>query len=525
MKTLYYGGVIHTLSGAGDVEALLVEDGRICAVGELREFDALCCHRVNLQGGALLPAFIDAHSHFTAVANSFLQLSLEGAADFAQIQARLRAFVKENDVQPGQWVFANGYDHNALREGRHPPREVLDAALARNPVVISHASGHMGTFNSCALERLGVTETTPAPEGGLIEVQDGRLTGYMEENAFISFLRKAPMPGKREMLAAYRRAQEVYLRNGIVTVQEGLLARQMLPLYRALLDADALKVDLVAYAEPDAYEEARAAFPGCEAGYVRSFRLGGVKIFLDGSPQARTAWVTQPYLGGTGQERGYPSMKDEQVADALRAATRAGAQLLAHCNGDAAAEQFLRAVAQVEREQLRLRSLRPVMIHAQLLRRQQLARLAELGVIASFFIAHIYHWGEVHVRNLGRDRAAVISPAGSALRERLTFTFHQDAPVIAPDMLETLFCACVRQSRAGEILGADERIAAVDALRAVTCNAAYQYFEEGEKGDLAPGKRADLLILSADPLAVAPERLRETRVLQTLRAGETLYRA
>lgn len=215
---------------------------------------------------------------------------------------------------------------------------------------------------------------------------------------------------------------------------------------------------------------------------MRSFRLGGVKIFLDGSPQARTAWVTQPYLGGTGQERGYPSMKDEQVADALRAATRAGAQLLAHCNGDAAAEQFLRAVAQVEREQLRLRSLRPVMIHAQLLRRQQLARLAELGVIASFFIAHIYHWGEVHVRNLGRDRAAVISPAGSALRERLTFTFHQDAPVIAPDMLETLFCACVRQSRAGEILGADERIAAVDALRAVTCNAAYQYFGGRGKG-------------------------------------------
>ena len=140
-------------------------------------------------------------------------------------------------------------------------------------------------------------------------------------------------------------------------------------------------------------------------------------------------------------------------------------------------------------------------------------------------MAHVYHWGDVHVKNFGLERAEHISPAGSALAQNIPFTFHQDAPVIRPDMLETVWCAANRLTRSGRLLGEDERIPVLEALRAVTVNAAWQYFEEERKGSLRPGKRADLVLLSADPLAVPAEEIREIQVLETIKAGETIYQS
>ena len=165
------------------------------------------------------------------------------------------------------------------------------------------------------------------------------------------------------------------------------------------------------------------------------------------------------------------------------------------------------------------------MIHAQFLDRDQLPQLKALGMIPSFFVAHVYHWGDVHLRNMGPARAAVISCAASALRAGLRFTFHQDAPVIRPDMLETVWCAVNRVTRAGVPLGPEERISTLEALKAVTAHAAYQYFEEDRKGTLAPGKLADLTVLSADPLAIPPSALRDLQVLATYKEGRPVFTA
>ena len=165
------------------------------------------------------------------------------------------------------------------------------------------------------------------------------------------------------------------------------------------------------------------------------------------------------------------------------------------------------------------------MIHAQLLAPDQMEEVARLGIIPSFFIAHIHQWGDVHLRNLGLERASCISAAGSALSHGIPFTFHQDTPVLPPDMLHTIWCAVERVTKDGVTLGEDECIPVMDALRAVTVNAARQYFEEARKGSLRPGKTADLVLLDADPLAVPPERLRDIRVLETVKAGETIFRA
>ena len=197
-------------------------------------------------------------------------------------------------------------------------------------------------------------------------------------------------------------------------------------------------------------------------------------------------------------------------------------QLLAHCNGDAAAAQFLRVCQKVEDEGLPLKSLRPVLIHGQLLGTDQLPAVRQLGIIPSFFAAHVYHWGDIHVKNFGLRRASHISPAASALAEGIPFTFHQDAPVIQPDMLETIWCSAVRLTKGGLKLDA-QAIPAAEALKAVTINAAYQYFEENEKGSIEPGKRADFVILDRNPLETDPMELRQIKILQTIKDGETVF--
>ena len=159
-----------------------------------------------------------------------------------------------------------------------------------------------------------------------------------------------------------------------------------------------------------------------------------------------------PYLGGGPQDRGYPVLTDRQVYDRMALALDQGMQLLAHCNGDAAAGQYLSVLEQLERE-----------------REAHLER-----PVPSFFAAHVYHWGDVHVKNFGAERAARISPAGAALERDIPFTFHQDTPVLPPDMLETVWCGVNRLTRSGAVLGPEQKIPVVEALAAVTIRAAWQ---------------------------------------------------
>ena len=275
-------------------------------------------------------------------------------------------------------------------------------------------------------------------------------------------------------------------------------------------------------------------------------------MFLDGSPQGRTAWMRTPYLpetpdvrekgqGDTCPEtyetkenyRGYNTLEDSQVKENVLKAELEDMQLLAHCNGDMAAEQYMDQLETVYRELGSGNSrkpgfyrgdIRPVMIHAQLLGLDQLERVKKLGVIPSFFLAHVYHWGDVHVRNFGIRRASHISPAGSALKEGIIFTLHQDSPVISPDMLETLWCAVNRETKGGMVLGREECLPVWEALKALTINGAYQYFEEDEKGSIVNGKVADFAILDRNPMSVEPEAIRDIRVLATIKEDRLIWK-
>ena len=516
--TLYFGGPIVTLEEPRYAQALVERGGRIAYVGDREEAERLAgpgARRVDLEGRALLPAFLDPHSHLLACAYARLQVPLGECAGWGEITDRLSRHVQERGVQPGEWVKGTGYDQNALAEGAAPDRFCLDRACPNNPVVIQHASGHAGVFNTLALERLGALNG----DCGLERDGQGELTGRGEENPFLDLLGRIPMEGLEDVLRAFQGAQEEYASHGIATAQEGLLQPVMAPVYREILRRGLLYLDVNAYVPPADYDRLRGQFVQGVSDSPGIFQVAGMKIFLDGSPQGGTAWVREPYAGGG---CGTSTMTDGQVLSAFRQALDRDAQLLAHCNGDRAAEQYLTLLAQAEREAGK-KLCRPVMIHAQLLGLDQLERVKALGVIPSFFVAHVYHWGEIHVKNFGLDRAGRISPAGSALAWGIPFTFHQDSPVIPPDMLETIWCACVRRTKTGRVLGAEERIPVEAALRAVTQTAALQYGLERELGTLRPGKRADFVLLSGDPLRTPPEELKKLQVERTIQRGRTIW--
>lgn len=547
-KTLYYNGTIITMTGSEPVmaEAVLTAGGRIQAVGPLKEVRAIAEDPVlkDLKGAVMLPAFIDPHSHITAMARVLSYAVLQDADSFNGILSILKKFKEERKLDAGDWIIGTGYDHNKLAEGRHPDRFVLDAAFPDNPVMISHASGHMGVVNTQALERMGITKDTENPEGGRIGrtgngAGDGQTgtgnadgaggygepDGYLEETAFTGSSSVIPEPGMEQLARQLEAAEQLYLSHGITTVQDGRTRSDEWRLLEYAAEHELLHADVVAYAAMNDAHELTEENPDYTGPYHNNLRIGGYKIFLDGSPQGRTAWMSSPYEGKPEGYCGYPIFKDEEVRAYFETAFREGRQLLVHCNGDAAAQQMIDACGQAVRETgIDPAQIRPVMIHAQMVRADQLSQMAQLCITASFFTAHTWYWGDVHLKNFGEARALKISPARTAIDDGVNVTFHQDSPVIQPDMLETVWCAVNRISCGGHPMGVMERVTPYEALKAVTANAAYQYGEESDKGTIEPGKKADFVVLSANPLTVPPMEIKKIRVLETIKSGKILYK-
>lgn len=511
---LYHNGPILTMTGQ-KLEAVLTDGGKIVGVGSYVNLQVPQAEEVDLEGRCLMPAFIDPHSHLSSLASSMSLCQLQGAGSFGELAARLKEYAARRPS--GETVVGTGYDHTLLEEGVHPDRKFLDELFPDRPVLLSHASGHMGVVNSAALAMLGIAPDTPDPDGGKIGREDDGVTpnGYLEENAFIRLATKLPMPATDPM-ADLEKAQEVYLSHGITLCQDGLTTQAV---YDLLSRAD-LTVDVVGYAD---WKNTQGLAHTPEWQGKGKFRLGGWKVILDGSPQGRTAWMEEPYEGEE-DYRGYPAYTDGEVTDAVAAALTQNVQILAHCNGDAACAQFIRACrAAQEQVSKPVADIRPVMVHAQLARKEQLGEMAALGILPSFFLAHVYHWGDVHLRNFGPARAGRISPAATAQALGLPFTLHQDTPVLPPDMLETVWCAAARVTRGGVTLGPEEKLSVTDALKAVTLHAAYQYGLEGERGSIEVGKAADFVLLDRDPTAVEPEELRRLQVLSTIKDGKTVW--
>ncbi|MFN7165253.1 MAG: amidohydrolase [Hyphomonas sp.] len=534
--TLFVNAEVITVDAAQpSAEAVAIRGGRILAVGSKAEVTKAAGRGAavrDLGGATLVPGFIDAHGHLAIMAQTAAMANLQPppagqVSSIGDLQETLRAWRATYPQAP--WIVGFGYDDTLLAEQRHPDRHDLDAVAADVPVLLVHTSAHFVTCNTACLTLAGLTAETPDPPGGVIRRETGGApNGVFEETALYLVMKHLPAPGQDMRIAGMAAIQDVYARNGITTVQDGASTPQQIEDMRKLAAQGGFYLDVVAYQHfPDgsALGEDFATSPS----YDRHFRVGGIKLVLDGSVQGKTAWLTKPYhIPPAGQESGYSgygSYNDQSVESLLAEAHARGVHVIAHVNGDRAIDQLLAAEASVLAEHPQ-EGLRTVAIHAQTAREDQLDRMAELGIIPSFFASHPYFWGDWHRdQALGPERAARISPLVSARARGLDYTMHTDSPIVPPDMLNLIWVAVNRETRTGQILGEGERAEPLDALRAVTLSAARQYSEEADKGSVTPGKRADFAVLSANPLTVDASAIRDITVLETIKDGETVYRA
>jgi len=518
-------------------KAVAIRGDEIVAVGDRESALALAGKRtriVELGERALLPGFIDAHGHFSFVARTMDSVNLSSppvgtVRDIDALLGLLRARLTENPPADGQWLTGYGYDDSLLAEKRHPTRDDLDSVSAEIPIAIVHVSGHLAAVNSAALSATGISAATENPPGGVIRRRAGgrEPNGVLEETAAsaATFGHVYNSSGDRFIDQA-RRAVALHASYGVTTVQDGAAMMADVAQLTAAAKKKPFAIDIAAYPYVNRLlKETFDAFQP-DADYTGGFRVAGAKFTIDGSPQGRTAWLTEPYVEGppgvADDYRAYPAadidLYNRQAADLFAR----GVPMLVHANGDAAIDAMLDGLEQAIPDDS-TRDHRTVIIHAQLMRADQIERAKRLNAVPSFYSAHPFFWGDWHRLSFGDERAQNISPVRWAVNADLPFTIHNDAPIVPPDMMRLIWVAVNRQTREGHILGPHQRATAREALHAVTLGAAYQYFEEDRKGSISVGKQADLVILGKNPLTVDPARLADIPVLETIARGKTIF--
>ncbi len=536
VDAVFVNGDVITIDDAMPAaEAVAVRDGRIVRVGSSEAVSALAgpgTLLVDLDGKTLLPGFVDSHSHVYAVGSQALSANLlpppdGNGSDIAALQAELEAWMADEDgiLQRLGWVIGFGYDDSQLAERRHPTRDELDAVSADTPVLIIHQSGHLGVANSVALAMAGIDASSENPPGGVIRRRAGsdEPDGVLEETAFFGVLGVLAAGFDSDINHAFVvEGAKLAARYGFTTVQEGRASSAVVDAIRAVADTVGLPVDVVAYPDvltTDAVETSSV--------YVNRFRVGGVKLTIDGSPQGKTAWLTEPYHvvpeGLPDDYRGYAAVDEAGTFSAIDKAFANDWQILVHANGDAAIDRLITGVRRA-REQYPGVENRPVLIHGQTLRADQVPELEALGIFPSLFPMHTFYWGDWHRDSvLGPERAENISPTGW-LRERgMMFGSHHDAPVALPDSMRVLSATVTRRTRSGAILGPEHTVDVLTALKAMTLWPAWQHFEESEKGSIVAGKLADFVVLSRNPLTTPEDELAGIEVEQTWKEGRKIY--
>ena len=550
--TIYRNGTVLTMvDDRRQAEAVAVAGGTILAVGS--EADVMATKGANtvvvdLAGHTLMPSFIDAHGHFMNALQVVKWANVQGVpagpissiADFVPV---LQEHVRKFALKPGDWIIGYGYDRSNLVEGRELNIDDLDPAFPDNPIMLIHSSNHGAVLNSAAFAVVGYNENTPTPPGGIIVRKPGTNIPYglIMETAFLPVLTNAPKPSESELLDTLDEAQQIYTRAGVTTVQEGATAAKDLRVLRKGADAGLLYLDVVSlplFLEiPELVQDYAPDFVGGPAGipdevakafgtYQNRLKLQGIKFLIDGSPQGKTAFWTQPLLtpGPDGQQdwRGQPIFPPEMLFKTMAAVHAKGLQVFCHANGDAAIDLVIDGMRATGVKAADDR--RTVIVHSQCMRPDQLDPYVELGFSPSFFAVHTFYWGDEHLANLGPQRADFISPMASAFAKGLRCSNHTDFSVTPMEPMRIMWASMVRTSKTGVVLGADERIDNWKALQSLTTEAAWQIFEEKTKGSLEVGKLADMVILDANPLTAAPEQLLDIAVLETLKEGKTVYR-
>ena len=540
---IYYGGDVVTIDDKNPTaEAVAIKDGKIIAVGKKADVLKLKGDNtklIDLGGKTLLPGFVDGHGHvfncgLQAVSANLLPPPDHAVKDIPSLLAELKKWAATDTSKKFKIILGFGYDDAQLKEQRHPTRHDLDEVSKDLPVYCIHQSGHLGACNTKALEIAGITAESKNPTGGVIRREkDGKTPdGVLEETIHLTALMKVmPKMGEAELDGLAQAGMKMYAANGYTMAEEGRSIELIDRCWMRLAEKEKLLIDVLSYPDISFSEKPFGLdTPWYSRNLKGGYRIAGVKISLDGSPQGKTAFLTQPYFvpphGQPASFRGYPAMPVEDASRKIALCYEKGWQFLAHCNGDAASDMMLGAIKDARAKFGPGKDRRDVMIHCQTVREDQLDSMKQYGVIPSMFGMHCFYWGDWHRDSvLGAERAERISPARSALRRGMIFSQHHDAPVALPNAIRILASVVTRRTRSGDILGAGQCIDVDAARKSLTIWTAYHHYEEANRGSIEVGKLADFVVLDKNPRSVPIWELEDLKVLETIKEGKTIYTA
>ena len=511
--------------------SIAVKDEKIIWIGSHNDAKYIQGKHIDFADQAVLPGFIDAHGHasYLAFATQVANIASPPVGkinNIEELKTELKKFIKDSNLQPGEWVMGLGYDDSLLEEQRHPTKDDLDEVSTEHPIYLIHVSAHLGAANSFGLSLANISSETQDPPGGKIRRYENSSepNGVFEETAAYP-LQQLAMSAYKDPIGSVKKAMDIYARNGITTAQDGASSPETIGLMQAADAQGMINLDIISY--PIGQNGLDQNLDTINFGnYAGRLKIGGIKLILDGSPQGKTAYLTEPYYKPPHSEsdsyKGYPLIPQSEVSKWVKQYADLNIPIMAHANGDAAADMLIEAVKDAEITS----DHRTIMIHAQTVREDQLDQMKELRIIPSYFSTHTFYWGDWHRDSVfGEERAMRISPTKSSLDRNMPFTVHNDAPVVPPDMIRLLWSTTNRKTRSGKVLGEEQKISTYSALEAMTINAAYQHFEDDIKGTIEVGKQADLVVLSEDPLSIDPENLLKIRVIATYSKGIEIFDA
>ncbi len=533
--SILYNGTILTMATPARGEAIAIRGGRIVEIGTTREIMRLAgaaTRLLDLRGRTALPGFIETHNHplfYGYTVKIAVDASTPPNETIGDIVERVAERARR--TPPGSWIRAERYDDTLLREKRHPTRAELDRAAPNHPVYLTHVTGHFSVANSRALEIAGVSGATADPPGGFVERDaSGNPTGLLAEAAAQALVSQhIPKMKMEDMLECLAAAGAEYVKHGVTSTHDLAIGFQgsaeAIGAYRRAKERNAFAPRVYGFLSEHILPELAEGRLGPIAGSIAGigddhYRLAGVKMWADGSIQGYTGALSEPYYCKP-ETSGFPIYDQAQLTARIRALRDAGWHVAVHANGDAAIEALLGAYERNASGGQRFR-----IEHCQTGREDQLDRIAEHDIHVSFFIKHVYYWGDRH-RDLflGPRRAERISPLQSAHKRGIRFGLHSDCPITPVLPLEGVWAAVNRITSSGQSLGLEQRIDVQTALRGYTSDAAYLSYEENLKGTLEPGKLGDVVVLDRDPTAVPPQELNRLRVEMTIVGGDVVYTA
>lgn len=527
---LFINGEIITVNERDQIaEAIAIKENKIIAAGsndtilQLKDDDS---EIIDLKGKTLIPGLIDSHLHISMYGTNSLSISCK--SDSVQtIDDLLREIkAKVSKTPQGQWIRAWGYNEQTIADKRFPTKEELDAITTEHPIMITRTCGHISVVNSQALQIAEFDKNTPDPDGGKFDRKaDGELTGLLLENAHMKMFSIASF-SEEELSNAHKVASEHFAEKGITSIHDatgygldnlrslqadsknGLIKQRVYAMVGALNDAQEVVKHVV-----DA---------GIYTGLGDDkFRIGPVKLFLDGSSSGPTVWTREGYTSDS-KNYGIQYFSQEEVDDLFIPAHEKGWQITAHAQGDAAIDLLLKTIEKANalhpRENTRHR-----IEHAGIATPDLIERMRKQNVVPIPNPAFLFEYGDGYVKNYG-ERANSMYPMGDYQKAEIPAAIASDCPVTDFNPMRGIHAAMTRKSNSGQVIGEDKTVSLLQAIRMYTLNGAYASFEEDTKGSIETGKLADLVLLDRSILNADIDDIPDVQVEWTMIDGDIVYR-